>query len=355
MAFTAEEIVNINNSSLEVYLDKGKVWKQNVDNKPMLKAFNEAAGKFSGGNLYVSVAVKGVGHDGALMGYTGDDQVAFYNPVGSKRARYPWKEHHIGIVITQTELKIDGIDVVEDGADQRTREMDGRETNALINMLDEKLDDLGEDYAYSLDLLLHGDGTSDSKALAGIGAFLLDNPDTGSTGGLSRVANTYWRNRARTAAEGGAIASAATGGGVLITFMDTEMRQRNRYRNGSTRVRYFCGSDFIDAYKAEMRANGYYTQSGWGGRKPDGSMQDPQHAGLDLEWDPTMDALGLQKRCYAIDMGRNGIRLLYMDGQRMKKHNPARPYDRYVMYNGITMTGVLVAKQLNTSGVYDIS
>ena len=54
-------------------------------------------------------------------------------------------------------------------------------------------------------------------------------------------------------------------------------------------------------------------------------------------------------------MGRTGVRLLYMDGNRMKKHNPARPYDRYVMYNGITMTGVMVAKQLNTSAVYDIA
>ena len=67
------------------------------------------------------------------------------------------------------------------------------------------------------------------------------------------------------------------------------------------------------------------------------------------------DDLGLSKRCYAIDMGRTGLRLLYMDGQRMKKHAPARPYDRYVMYNGITTTCVMIAKQLNTSGVYDIA
>jgi hypothetical protein len=54
-------------------------------------------------------------------------------------------------------------------------------------------------------------------------------------------------------------------------------------------------------------------------------------------------------------MGRTGLKLLYMDGQRMKKHSPSRPYDRYVMYNGITTTAVLIAKQLNTSGVYDIA
>ena len=39
----------------------------------------------------------------------------------------------------------------------------------------------------------------------------------------------------------------------------------------------------------------------------------------------------------------------------MKKTQPARPYDRYVMYKGLTSTGVMVAQQLNTSGVYEIN
>jgi hypothetical protein len=84
-------------------------------------------------------------------------------------------------------------------------------------------------------------------------------------------------------------------------------------------------------------------------------MGDAEWFGNPIEYDPTMDDLGLSKRCYVIDMSKNGVRLLYMDGNRMKKHNPARPYDRYVIYQGITMTGVLVAKQLNTSAVYDIA
>ena len=84
-------------------------------------------------------------------------------------------------------------------------------------------------------------------------------------------------------------------------------------------------------------------------------MEEPSHGGIPFVWDPTMDDQGRAKFCYAIDMGKTGLRLLYMDGQRMKKHNPARPYDRYVMYSGITMTGLLIARQLNTSGVYDIA
>lgn len=360
MAFTAAELADINNKTLETYLDRGTVWKQDIANKPMLEAFNAKAGKFVGGKENVSFLVGSGYGGGGLQGYTGDDQVPYYNPVGSQRARFPWKEHHIGTVITMTELKTDGIDVIEDGSDQSTREMSGREMQALANLFDEKNEKLGEDYTFSLDRLVHGDGSTDTKAIAGVASILLANPFSGSTGGINRAIHTYWRNDAMTAAAAGAgglgaVTSNPANGGALIEAMDKADRRRSKFKRGSTNVRYFCGSDFIDAYKREMRANGYYSQNGWTGKKPDGSMQDPNHGGLPLEWDPTMDDLGLTKRCYAIDTGRTGVRLLYMDGNRMKRHNPARPYDRYVMYNGITMTGVMVAKQLNTSGVYDIA
>lgn len=360
MNLTADELSDINNGALETYLDKGKVHKQDIANKPMLAAFQEKAGSFTGGKENVSFMVGSGYGGGTLAGYSGDDQLSHYNPTGGARFRMPWKEHYLGVVVTMTELKNDGIDVVERGTTQTTREMSNREAQALVDIFDEKMERLGADYNFSLDRLIHGDGTTDTKALAGIGAFLLENPFAGTTGAISRVANTWWRNDAMTAAANGAgglnkITSASTGGGALIAAMDTAARRRSKFANGSTSVRYFCGSDFIDAYKSELRANGYYSQTGWSGARPDGSMPDPKHGGLPLEWDPTMDDLGKSKFCYAIDMGKRGLRLMYMDGQKYKKHNPARPYDRMVMYNGISMTGLMIAKQLNTSGVYEIN
>lgn len=356
MAFTADEIANINNSALENYLDKGKVHAQNIQNKPLLKAFQARAGRFSGGNENVSLAVKSGQGGLALAGYTGDDQVDYGTITGTKRVRYPWREHHIGHKITMTELKIDGIDVVEDGADQSTREMSGREEHALANILDEKNETLGEDYNVSLDNLLHNDGSADAKALAGVQALLLENPDVGSTGDLSRVANTWWRNRCLTTTGGGVVTASATAGGALITALDKEWRQLGRYSNGIDNVQCFAGSDFIDAYKMELRSNGYYSQDmSKDTDAPDGSMKDPKHGGKQIIYDPWFDDNGKSKFMWAIDMGKNGLRLLYMDGQRMKRHHPARPYDRYVMYNGITMTGVLVARRLNSSGVYEIA
>lgn len=360
MPFTAEEIANIQNSTLETFLHKGTVFKQNVSNKPMLKAFDEARGSFVGGNEYVSLGIKSGQGGGSLSGFTHDDQVSYYKPGRNKRVKFPWKEHHIGTTITMTELKRDGIDVTEETVDQSTSQMEGREAQALANILDEMNDEVGEDYAVSLNSLLHGDGTTDTKALAGVGSFILDSPGLGTTGGFSRVANTWWRNRASTAAAYNAgtgnnkVTSAATNGGALLQHLQKDLRQLGRYAQGGTRWRFFAGSDFIDALEIELRANGKYTDTGFRKEESvDGAMQPVKWNGKLIEWDPTFDDLSRSKFMQVIDMKR--IRLMYMNGQRMKKHNPARPYDRYVMYNGITTTAVMVAQQLNTSAVYEIN
>lgn len=361
MSISADVLAEIQNTSLELYIDKGKVWKQNISDKPMLRDFNAKAGSFPGGNQTVSFAVKDGRSGNGLVGYTADDQVTYYDPANIKRVRFPWREHHIGVVLTHTELKEDGIDINEaNGADQTTSPMSGREQFALVNRLEEVMDTMAEDYRWSLDRLLHSDGSTDTKAIAGIQSLILDAPAAGSTGGLSRGVNTWWRNRAATAANAsaggqGAITSSSTAGGALITFLEAETRQLNRFTSAADR-KYYCGSSFLAAYQAEIRANGTYTMQGYTEKGVvDGKMSAPMWAGSVLEYDPTLDDLGYQKRMYAIDMSKQGVRLLYMDGNRMKKHKPARPYDRYVLYNGITMTGVLVAKRLNSSAVYDIA
>ncbi|SFT25557.1 phage major capsid protein [Methylobacterium sp. yr668] len=359
MPFTANELANIANSALDYYLNKGKVEKQNIQEKPMSKAFEASAGQFPGGKGLVSIGVKGGQGGGSFQGYTHDDQVTYYNPASNLRVGYAWKEHHIGLGLTHTELKIDGITVVEDGADQTTTEKDGREQFALANLLEGKMEDFDEDKKKSWDELLHGDGTGDAKALAGIQSIILDNPAVGSTGGLSRVTYPWWRNRAATAAAAAAgtgqdaIASSAAGGGVLMQFLQKEDRQLKRFSQGGVKLRRFAGSDFIDAMEREIRANGNYSLSGFrAAGTVDGKMADPTWDGNEIIYDPTLDDMGLAKRMYAIDMRR--IRLMYMIGEKNKKASPPRPYDRYVMYRGLTSTAVMIASQLNTSGVYDI-
>lgn len=353
MPFTAEEIANINNSALEEFISKGTVFKQNVQNKPAMKAFDEARGSFSGGNEYVSVGVAAGQGGGALAGYTHDDQLTHYNPATTKRAKYAWKEHYIGLTWSFTEAKRDGVDISDN--EQSTTNMDGREAHVLANIIQEKNEALAEDYAVSFNSFLWGDGTSDTKAFAGIRSLLLEAPTVGTTGGVSRVANTWWRNRALTTANGATqITSAATNGGVLLQALQKEFRLLSQYAQGGTNWKIFCGSDFFNAVELELRANGNYTQDGFMSEGAvDGGMASIKFKGKPIVWDPTLDGISKSKFCYIIDMKQ--VKLLYMNGQRMKKHNPSRPYDRMVHFNGLSTTCVLMAKQLNTSSIVEIA
>ncbi len=55
---------------------------------------------------------------------------------------------------------------------------------------------------------------------------------------------------------------------------------------------------------------------------------------------------------YVIDT--NAVNLVMLTGDDMQVHMPARPYDRMSGYKSVTWTGMMAAKQLNSSGVYQI-
>ncbi len=107
--------------------------------------------------------------------------------------------------------------------------------------------------------------------------------------------------------------------------------------------------------EVELRANGQYAQNGWkgGNGTVDGAMPQIVWNGITITYDPTLDDLGLEKTMYDIDMLR--IMLLYMSGEKKKKANPARPHDRFVMYRGLSTTGLMVTKGLRTSARWDIA
>jgi hypothetical protein len=360
MAFTAGEVANIANGALDFYYNRGDTFKQSIQSKPMLKWAESSAKSFPGGKGNISLAIKGDygagGVNDKVTGYTHNDTVGFYTPANIKRANFPWREHHIGLTLTHTELKIDGISVTdEEGNGSSLSKHSDREVTVLVNLLQDKLEDFGEQYARSMNTLLWGDGTADPKALAGMRSIILAVPNAGTTGGLDRVANTWWRNRAATAAFAaaggrGAITSATTSGGALLQFLQQEYRQLIRYGGRPTKM--LAGSDFITAMEVEMRANGNYSMSGFTGSQ-DGSMGQMKFGGTTVEYDPTLDDLGLNKRLYWFDPRH--IFLMKMDGEWDHRFSPARPYAQFVMYKSMTHTGQLVAQQLNAAGVYDIA
>ena len=361
MAFSAGEITNIANSALDFYLNKGETFKQSIQAKPLLDMLEKKAKTFPGGKGNISLAVKGVygagGVNDGVTGYTHNDTVNFYTPANVQRVNYPWREHHIGLTLTHTELKIDGISVTDEGGDGTTLSNHSeREMTVLVGLLADKLEDFGEQYAIKMNALAWGDGTADAKAMAGVRSLVVDAPTLGTLGGLARTTNTWWRNRAATAANaaaGGqaAITSATTGGGVLWQFLQAEHRQLVRY--GARPDTWLCGSSFLGALETELRANGLYTMSGFAGPR-DGSMGDVRLSDkLVAKYDPTLDDLGYSKRAYIWDS--RDIYLMKMEDEWRHTFTPSRPANQFVLYKSMTNTGQVVATKVNGSAVYDIN
>jgi hypothetical protein len=148
MAFTAGEVQNIANAALDYYLDKGDQWRQTLQDRPLFDKLTARKKYFPGGKGDISLAVSGdfgaAGVNDSVKGYTHDDQVVFYTPANIKRAKYPWREMHIGLTLTHTELKIDGISVTDPGSNgEKTTEHSKREMTVLVGLLEDKLFDLG--------------------------------------------------------------------------------------------------------------------------------------------------------------------------------------------------------------------
>lgn len=369
MAFTAGEVQNIANAALDYYLDRGDQWRQSLQKRPLFDKMVARKKYFPGGKGNISLAVSGdfgaAGVNDTLKGYTHDDAVVFYTPANIKRAAFPWREMHIGLTLTHTELKIDGISVVDPGSNgERTSEHSKREMTSLVGLLEDKLFDLGEKYARDFNRLLFGDGVADPKGIAGLKLLVSDNPTTGTVGGIDRATVTWWRSRAYTtamgtavgttpalAAWGGApIASNPANGGALVQVLQAERRKLTQF--GGEPDLMIAGSAFLGALETEIRANGNYTMNGFKGTQ-DAAMGQMNFAGTEIVYDPTLDDLGLSKRMYWIDTKR--IMLMCMEDEWMHKHTPSRPYDKFVMFRSITSTCQLVAKGLNSSGVYDIA
>jgi hypothetical protein len=349
MPFTLQELDNITAAALDFHV-KGPAFSQSIQEKPLLDAWMKGKKTFPGGKGNITLPVK-FDYTSALEGYSHNDTVSYANPANLKRASYPWKELHCGITFTATELKVDGISVTDSTTGKSTSEHSDRDTTVLTGLLQDKLEDMSEGWARSFDRMLHLDGTQDSKEVPGLQFFIADDPTTGTVGGIDRASNTLWRNRALV---GGNRITSSTSLQTLTKTLRAEVRQLRRY-GGLRSALFIAGSGFIEKLEAEIHEKGYYTDAGFmkNGATEIG-MADISMRGIgNVVYDPTLDDLGRRFFAYIIDT--KGIYPMVMDGEDMKTHNPARPHDQYTIYRAVTWTGGLVAKMLNSSGVYEVA
>lgn len=361
--FSAAQISHAQATGLDHYL-KGPLFNSGIQNKPTLMKFEKGSKTFPGGNENISIGVKfdtGAGgtNDG-VTGFSHTDTVNFYNPGNGLRANFVWREHHVGITLSETELKRHGI-LVTDSPRKIPKSGSDRGMHILANVLDEANADYSEQYAKTMNTLIWGDGTVDTSALAGIRAFIQDIPTLGTVGGLSAVTYSKWRNYAFTAAfngdasfdadyGGNAITSTPANGGALLDQLEKLWRQLRRY--GGNPNCFMAGSDFIDAMNIEMRANGSYSDKGFK-QKLDGSMGEMHFKDITVQYDPTLDDLGREKFAYIWD--DKDIRLETMEGDWKRRRTPERPYDQFVFHQSLLCTGQMVARARNSSAVVSIA
>lgn len=350
MPFSQAELDNISAASLDFFIKK-QPDSQVKQERPFYDAMMRAKKMFPGGRGRIDGPVKGVYTTG-MTGYTHDDQVTYGNPANIRRWNYTWREHHAGIGVTLTELKHDGISVTDSARGDRTSNHSQREMTALVNLLEDKLEDMTEGSQRAMSTLLLGDGTGDANALAGIRALISTTPNTGTRGGIDAAANAWWRNRAfigvGTNATGPAIPLATE----LPLFFKTQMRQLRRFGGRPNFI--MAGSGFLDRLVSQLYDKGTFTQQGWTlPKSTDITLADVSLDGVGFVYEPGLDDASLTNRCYVIDTRR--LCPYVMEGEEWKPHNPSRPHDRYVMYRAVTWTGQLAATQMNCHMVADLA
>lgn len=342
MPLTQAVIDNVANAALDYHMDRGQVHNQHIQDKPLLNGLRARQRSFPGGKENVSLRPVFETQSG-IEGFNSDDTLTFVNPTPIKNALYPWKMIHTGIQMTTDELLRDGISVTDTDGRQTTEHTE-REVTALANILQVKLEDMSEGFSSGMNEMLWRDGTQDAKEVAGIRYLLADDPSIGVIGGIDRATQPKWRN----VTLAGTNAMAAD---TVVRTLQKQVRQLRRY--GNPRHLILCGSDFIDAVEKEVYEKGYFTQTGFSGERDIGIGKLRLNGLGTFEYDPTLDDLGLAKYAYFIDT--NSIRLMPIEGEDMKKHRPARPHDKMVIYRSVTWAGALAAKQLNTSMVAAIA
>lgn len=343
MALTQAVIDNIANAAIDYAWEKGKTFAQHITAKPLLDAFMSNKKTFPGGKGAITVRPI-FQTQSSIQGFNSDDTLTFTNPTPIKVASYNWKMLHLGITMTTDELLHDGISIVDTNGAQ-TSEHSSREVTMLANILQTKLEDAAEGWAAGFNDILWRDGTQSAKVFPGIPYFLADDPSVGIVGGIDRSTQPLWRNVASL----GLVPSAANQ--TLTIALRKLVRQLTKY--GSPRLKILCGSDFMDALELEYAAKGQYTQTGFSSGGDVGVGKLALNGLGTFEYDPTLDAAGKGKYCYMIDMSK--FKLMPIEGEDMKKHYPARPFDKMVIYRSWTWAGGLAAKQLNTSAVVTIA
>lgn len=294
-------------------------------------------------------------NDSNYQNFSGDDQVSYNRKDTVRLAPFQHYEAHDGFSLNATELANNGVVITDDKSAVLTE----AEKIQIVNKLDEGWNTLKDGFQENWDVEVHLDGTANAKAVPGLDALVSTTPNTGTIGGIDASVATYWRNWA----DMGISTSTA---GNLISHLETLWRKTITYGKLGAPDFIVVGSAAYDAIQADaLKVMG--RQINLGGSATGGVTLDPStkalaFKGVPVVWDPTFDALDdklgvitypWKKRGYFLNS--KAIRLRPFKGRWMVRHTPARVYDRYTYYFGLTADYGLTTRKRNSNAVFSIA
>lgn len=367
---------HIGDLSLTYYL-RGPAISQTMQDKPLLRLLEEKAKDIpgtGGASRTVAVNVQGTymsDTPGFLQGYTQDQSIAFNQSDNTRQASYTWYEQAASLIITETELKQGGIQITDNMKESKASDA---AISIVTDVMENRISDFMESWKRAKNLMYWQDGSADPNYTPGVLSIVTDDPTSGTIGGIASgngirgsSATWWWYNRARvgglayqvgtgmnaiTSPTGPKITPSATDQ-TLSRILRAELRQLRRF-GGNPKVA-LCGAQFLDALDYEYQNKGLYTIEGFSsGGKNELGINKISLNGLGMfEYDPTLDDLGLSKRCYILDLTKMQRRPLAGNADKMR--SPTRPYNYFVFLKTITDASALACTMRSCHGVYEVA
>jgi len=343
-ASTLDEILN---TTFEGYI-RNKMFAQADQATPALKIMRELKKTFPGGEGLKLTATASFEYTTDWEIYSGEDQLTFNEMNNKKLFTYEGIENHMGLKIPYTALKATGFKITDANTKGSMDFAKASKSDALriTNFLDGKFTEMDFSATQSFSKKrIWSDGANGFIGLVGL---ISKTPTTGITGALSRDNNPKWRNRALVGA------NEITPSGANQTLSATVQEEIRLLRvNGGMPDAIFAGNKAIRGFELEVRANGTLTETGFMNGNTDIGIKGINILGLPaIIHEPALDDLSLSDHFYIIDT--KSVNLTMLEGDDMQVHLPSRPFDRMAGYKSLTWTGLIAAKQLNGSGVYQV-
>jgi hypothetical protein len=219
------------------------------------------------------------------------DVLGFAEPNIDLEIEFPFTNCHIGMELVHEDLFKMGYSIEPNGPRGKNfaKPMSEDDALRLVNYYEEIVEDMFDTYDIKTDQAFLRSGSYDTRAPAGLDAFISTTPTVGTYGGKSRT-NELLQNQV-------ALGLTVTAGGTLQSGLQQLKRRCNlnsRGRGGSGVNMIMVGAGFLDGYVAYAKANDWQVNTQAGGTpKLDIGIPESgyQFEGIPLVWNPTFEVL----------------------------------------------------------------